>query len=360
MAQAPVTLSGQRVKTVRTSAARKTAPSGQSSFASVMAREQAGAAGGATDNLAGKRTRPVVAKLPNEDARLTRDAILAGRSPSELLQTRNFGMAAASVRRDTSGLRTIAANNNGQGFPLSSNDFIRTSNRAANVAKSGGARRAKKTNAAAKEYTGKLSAKFESGSEGIAAIGYDGVGGTSYGKYQIASKVGSMKNFLTFLDNEAPDLSSRLRSAGPANTGSRRGAMPDEWRAIAAEQPERFERLQESFIRQSHYEPALAAIDARTGLDAATLSPAMREVIWSAAVQHGPTGAARIFAKADEMSGSPKNSAYERNMITNVYKLRAGQFGSSTSQVRDSVRSRFLEEKELALSMLNETKTRKT
>ena len=43
---------------------------------------------------------------------------------------------------------------------------------------------------------GSLSAKFESGTEGVAAIGYDRVGGTSYGKYQIASKPGTMDRFL--------------------------------------------------------------------------------------------------------------------------------------------------------------------
>ena len=35
---------------------------------------------------------------------------------------------------------------------------------------------------------GHLSARFESGKEGAAAIGYDGHGGTSYGKYQISSR----------------------------------------------------------------------------------------------------------------------------------------------------------------------------
>jgi len=46
-----------------------------------------------------------------------------------------------------------------------------------------------------KPVRGELSAKFESGKDGIAAIGYDRQGGTSYGKYQIASRVGMMKLF---------------------------------------------------------------------------------------------------------------------------------------------------------------------
>ncbi len=62
---------------------------------------------------------------------------------------------------------------------------------------------------------GALSAKFESGSAGVAAIGYDRVGGTSYGKYQIASKPGTMDRFLSYLDKNAPAWAERLRSAGP-------------------------------------------------------------------------------------------------------------------------------------------------
>ena len=202
------------------------------------------------------------------------------------------------------------------------------------------------------EGIGGLSAQFESGSDGIAAIGYDRTGGTSYGKYQIASRVGSMDAFLSFLDSEAPDIARRLRSSGPANTGSRQGAMPDEWRAIAAEQPERFGSLQESFIRESHYDPAVAGITERTRLNMDELSPIMREVIWSTAVQHGPRGAVRIFEQADAAT-SGSGTKYERSLISHVYDIRSGQFGGHSAGIRASVQSRFKEEEAIALNMLD-------
>jgi hypothetical protein len=198
---------------------------------------------------------------------------------------------------------------------------------------------------------GSLAAQFESGKDGISAIGYDRVGGTSYGKYQIASRVGSMNNFLSFLDKEAPDIATQLRAAGPANTGSRRGKMPEVWQKIAAEQPARFEALQEKFIHDSHYAPALNAVTRTAGIDPAKLSPAMQEVLWSTAVQHGPNGAARIFNRAVS-KGSFDNMQAERKLIDNVYALRAEQFGSSSEQVRASVRNRLKQEKTLALAML--------
>lgn len=212
-------------------------------------------------------------------------------------------------------------------------------------------RRASKTEARAtyeKNNPGALAARFESGSDGIAAIGYDRSGGTSYGKYQIASRPGTMSAFLTFLDKEAPDLGQRLRAAGPANTGSREGRMPKVWKEIAAAEPERFEQLQEQFIRQSHYEPALAAVR-RIGYNTADFSPAMREVLWSTAVQHGPTGAARIFRQAAENLG--QDSTREQPLIREVYDLRAQRFGSSSPRIQAAARARMENEKMLALAM---------
>lgn len=206
---------------------------------------------------------------------------------------------------------------------------------------------------------GKLAAQFESGGDGIAAIGYDRHGGTSYGKYQIASRVGSMDRFLNFLDVAAPDMSGILRQAGPANTGSRKGAMPDAWRKLAAEQPQRFEALQEKFIYDSHYKPALAAVTKHTPLDENKLSSVMQEVLWSTAVQHGPAGAARIFSRAAERVNGKADAgdkSYDRKLIDSIYAIRAEQFGSSAETVQNAVRDRMRREKSLALNMLRSGK----
>lgn len=226
---------------------------------------------------------------------------------------------------------------------------------AGGAGRTGGVGRAGKSHKPVEDVEiGKLAAQFESGRDGVAAIGYDRVGGTSYGKYQIASRVGSMDGFLKFLDTAAPDMSKELRAAGPANTGSRKGAMPDTWRKLAAEQPERFEALQEKFIYDSHYKPALEAVAARTPLDEDRISSVMQEVLWSTAVQHGPAGAARIFSRAAEGAGNATDKNYDKKLINNVYAIRAEQFGSSTEQVQESVRNRMHREKKLALNMLAE------
>ena len=209
---------------------------------------------------------------------------------------------------------------------------------------------------------GSLAAKFESGTEGIAAIGYDRHGGTSYGKFQIASRVGTMGRFIRYLEAKAPDLAARLASSGPANTGGRAGKMPAAWKGIAGEDPQRFERLQNDFIRESHYEPALRQLGERTGISFDALPAALQEVVFSTAVQHGPGGAFRIVSRALDRVGEGRfSSALDspdtfrqvgEELIKHVYAIRAGQFTSSSRQIQAAARERLRLEMREALSLL--------
>jgi hypothetical protein len=198
---------------------------------------------------------------------------------------------------------------------------------------------------------GFLSARFESGTD-PGAIGYDRVGGTSYGSYQIASKTGTMDRFLDFLQDKAPDMAERLRSSGPANTGSKDGAMPDAWKALAAEDPDGFFGLQHDFIKKSHLEPAAKWISEQTGIDVLSRSPALAEVLFSTAVQHGPTGSTSIFARAVEKALGQTGLDFDKTLIREVYKNRTGQFASSTDQVKSAVMSRLSREESAALALL--------
>lgn len=202
---------------------------------------------------------------------------------------------------------------------------------------------------------GALSARFESGEDGTGVIGYDDKGGTSYGTYQIASRVGSMRQFLDYLDSSAPDLAQRLRASGPADTGSRKGEMPTVWKQIAAESPKRFAQLQHDFIEETHYSPALSEIYQKTGVNIEKQPAALREVLWSTAVQHGPKGAANIFCDAIEQAGGLSASAAPAKMIDSIYSARGRQFGGSTAGVRASVQGRFQQERAMALAMMGQS-----
>lgn len=202
--------------------------------------------------------------------------------------------------------------------------------------------------------TGELSAVFESGKEGIAAVGYDRYGGTSYGKYQIASRVGTMKLFLNFLKDEEPKWAARLSKSGPMNTRSRWGGMPSEWKKIAAESPKRFEELQDKFILQTNYQPALDKVKARTNINVAELSPAVQEVLWSTAVQHGPSGASKIFTRAMQKAAKAKSQDFDKNLIEEIYQARKRGFSRHSRRIRTAVTSRLNREKFMALNLLDQ------
>ena len=199
---------------------------------------------------------------------------------------------------------------------------------------------------------GILAARFESANRPN-AIGYDRLGGTCYGTYQLSSRMGGLDAFLKFLDTEAPQWAKRLREAGPANTKGRTGAMPSEWKRIHRENPERFAGLQHAFTQKTYYDPAANLINLRTGIDPNQASPALREVLWSTAVQHGVNGAANIFQRAlDTVSANAPPR--ESDLIQAIYNERKTRFTGSTQAVRSAVQNRFEQEMQLALALLPE------
>ncbi len=241
-------------------------------------------------------------------------------------------------------------------------------------------------NTAETDALGNLAKKFESSTKGSQAIGYDRNGGTSYGTYQLSSKAGTFDKFLTFLEKEEPEWAKTLRNAGKANTGSRSGAVPAAWKKLCAENPERMKELEHSFIVESHYEPVLNYVGKKWN---DKISPALKEVIFSTAVQHGVAGAKRVidqalsrmtqknaasdtasaeteqknnellmagFEKETKSAQSEENTIqskeHQAEFIKNIYANRKNKFASSTAAVQQAARSRFVREQNDALAML--------
>ena len=183
-----------------------------------------------------------------------------------------------------------------------------------------------------------ISARYESGAEGSAAIGYDGTGGTSYGKFQLSSKQGSLDGFLRFLDGkggEAAAVAQHLRAAGPADTGGRSGAMPEAWKQ-AAKTPG-FADWEREFAQREFFDPAVRSLPSGAA-EAVRQSPALQQMVWSAAVQHGAGGAAGIFRKVW------RDGMTDADFVRAAYDERATRFGSSAPEVRASVQRRLRRE----------------
>lgn len=195
---------------------------------------------------------------------------------------------------------------------------------------------------------GKLSEKFESkGDPG--AIGNDSTGGFSYGTYQIASKTGSINAFLEFLQTHAPDFYNSLIAAG-GSQGAKDGTIEfkSTWKKLAED--EKFDQMQYQFIKQKFYDVQVSLLD-KIGLDVEQRSEALKNVVWSTAVQHG----AHTNLIKEALSGKEAATLSDKQIINAIYDERSKvdeHFRNSTDNVKESVKIRFAQERHDALVML--------
>lgn len=198
---------------------------------------------------------------------------------------------------------------------------------------------------------GGMAAKFESGRAGSAAVGWDSTGGTSFGKYQIATKTGTMDKFMQHLKATNPEAFERLSKAGPADSG-KDGAFAQEWKKLAGEG--KLAESEHEFIKKTHYDVGVGKVQDKNLQDMIGKSKALQEVMWSTSVQHGGGGAGSIFNKVY------KEGMTEQDLIKAIYAERSTKFGSSTADVQQSVMNRFAQEQQLALGMVGMPTTPET
>jgi hypothetical protein len=98
------------------------------------------------------------------------------------------------------------------------------------------------------------------------------------------------------------------------------------------------------------YGVAASGMKSKFGVDPAARSNALREVIWSTAVQHGASGSQKVVGNA--LAGRPAGSLGDRELIQAIYAERAKHFTKSTPKERAAVLNRFKQEEQDALKML--------
>jgi fibronectin type 3 domain-containing protein len=167
---------------------------------------------------------------------------------------------------------------------------------------------------------GVLSEKYESrGSGGAACIANNpqDSGGKSYGAWQLASSTGSVDSFLKWMRDEQVTENSvhrsvykRLSDAKALDKGY--GSNFDiAWKEIASSNYMEFLEIQSSYIKLKYYDKANVGLKNIFGFDIDKRSRALKSVLFSTSVQHGPglvnentantyIGAVPIFRKALE------------------------------------------------------------
>jgi hypothetical protein len=203
---------------------------------------------------------------------------------------------------------------------------------------------------------GSLSRRYEVGANGDAgtiSTGKGDYGGVSYGLYQLSSKTGTAQRFVDWDSN----YKNEFKGLKPGTE-----AFNDKWRQIAQDQPDTFGARQHEFIKETHYDPAVNRLRRDTGIDVNAASSALQNVVWSTAVQNGPTGGARVVERAlDNLARQkPLASATDEDIIRAVYAERGKTdadgnleyFSNSSHSMQQSVKRRYQHELQDALNML--------
>ncbi|MDR3563315.1 MAG: hypothetical protein P4N59_18035 [Negativicutes bacterium] len=164
---------------------------------------------------------------------------------------------------------------------------------------------------------GYLSANGEANSNpGAISSGEGDDGGKSYGAFQFASQKDVPEKFMKWLATSSPDMYAKLKAGMDADGGY--GTNFDAaWRQIAGENPDGFLKLQHDFTKNQYYDPAAAAIKDQTGFDFNNRGYALKNVLWSRSVQHGPGGAANVVKNA--LNNVDPNTATDEQIIKAIY-----------------------------------------
>ena len=154
-------------------------------------------------------------------------------------------------------------------------------------------------------------------------------GGKSYGVYMFASKSGSVKAFIDWCRNTtfnaantvAYAIGEKLAAAYYSN-GEGCGPLFDQaWLSAGDEYGRAFFTVQEAYAKTQIYDKTIDLITATHEgryFDIDNYSVALKNVIWSRAVHHGPSGACNIVVRAFNSLGGFANQS-ESDLIMAIY-----------------------------------------
>lgn len=173
---------------------------------------------------------------------------------------------------------------------------------------------------------GDISAYFESGntsrSVGTISFNKSDPGGKSYGKYQIATRTGTLKKYIAW-----SVFNAEFQGVHPASA-----EFDAIWKRLAEEKPIEFEQDQYNFIKATHYEPvARAAKDMGFNLK----DEGVQEALFSIGVQHG--GFKTILREAFTLR------AKGQSQVEALYNARRNYVNklSLSQQIKNALQKRY-------------------
>ena len=206
---------------------------------------------------------------------------------------------------------------------------------------------------------GALSKMYESnGNPGTISSGYGDAGGKSYGMYQFSSTMGVVDNYVKWLRDNGYWFGEELAKY---TVGS--SYFDDAWKYLAnSGNRHDFEKSQHDFTKALYYDKACNLL-ADSGYHVNKHSRAMKDVVWSRAVQYGPYQIVDMFDEACTLVLGGKfnlsyvdDKSFDERMIKAVYLDVCSTPGwtNGSPSLREGLYARFRNECADALNMLNE------
>lgn len=188
---------------------------------------------------------------------------------------------------------------------------------------------------------GKTSKHYESGNGGAGTIssGKGDHGGVSYGSYQLSSKAGTLTKFL----KQSP-YGAQFDGLTPGSP-----EFNAKWKEVAKNDPN-FGSAQHEFVKSTHYDPMAAGLK-KDGIDVEGRGAAVKDAVWSTAVQFG--GDSKLIQRA--LKGKDASKMTDAEMISAIQDYKATNneslFSKSSAAVRASTLARAANEKTSLLKL---------
>ena len=169
------------------------------------------------------------------------------------------------------------------------------------------------------DLLGALSAQYESnGDPALISSGWGDAGGVSYGAYQFSSVYDVPRSFFVWLIETKYDteIGWILSNAYDVDHGYGE-TFNSAWRTVAAERYDYFLKLQRAYVRTQYYNPAASSLRSM-GFEVNNYTIALKNVIWSRALQHGVGGMMNVIGRAFERIGGFSGHS-EPELIEAIY-----------------------------------------
>lgn len=197
---------------------------------------------------------------------------------------------------------------------------------------------------------GQLSANYE-GKAGTVSKGssWGDKGGNSFGKYQFSSKTGGLDTFMTELKKNHPEMYNQLTANGGEYYKDKDAnkQFEENWKQLAKDNPE-FAKAQDEVAKKQWYDPAARSLQKNTGIDLNDRSLAVKNAVWSSAIQHGSGRVSDLF-----ISAGITEDMNDQEIVRRLYAERDRRYGALHG---GNLSARYNREKQDAYAMLDQEK----